>query len=68
MPVGHNPGFRLQRKIVAPAGCLAAEPTSDFKDPVCFLKAFEHLHFSAALRPGFPADGNGPELLLEVLW
>lgn len=67
MPVGHNAGFRLQRKIVAPAGCRAADPTSQFKDSVCFLKAFEHLHFSAALCPGFLAGGNGPELLLKVL-
>lgn len=70
MSVGYKPDFRLQGKVVAPGGCLTANQTSDFKDSVCFTKAYtflEHLHFSAALCLSFPAGDNGPELLLKVL-
>lgn len=67
MSARHNAGFRLQTKVVAPAGCLTASRTAEFKDSVCFSKASEHLHFSAALCLGFPAGGKGPELLSEVL-
>lgn len=68
MPAGHNAGFRLQRKVVVPAGYLTANQTSDFKDSVCFSKASEHLHFPEALYLSFPAGDNGPELLSKVLW
>lgn len=67
MPTGHNAGFRLQRKVVAPAGCLTANQTSDFKDSVCFSKASEHLRLSAALCLSFAAGCNGSELLSKVL-